>query len=138
MSSPVLPEVRVRLGARRALVARLATTTAFVVAALPPRAIRAVLAAVARGGRPARADEVLAWRTAANSVSRRCAGLGCLQRSIAVMLLARLHGVAPTWKTGFRPDPFVAHAWVEAEGKPVGEPPVVADFRIVLSVAPHA
>ncbi len=138
MSSPILPETRGRLGLRDSLVARVATATAFVVTALPPRGIRVFLAAVAKGGRPARTDEVLAWRTAANTVSRRCAGLGCLQRSIAVMLLARFHGVAPVWKTGFRPDPFVAHAWVEAEGEPVGEPDVVSQFRIVLSVDPHA
>ncbi|ACZ29133.1 hypothetical protein Xcel_0092 [Xylanimonas cellulosilytica DSM 15894] len=137
MSAPVLAERLTRLGLRQALPARLATTTAFVVAALPPWAIRAVLTVAVRGARPAAAPDVLGWRTAVNSVSRRCAGQGCLQRSIAVVLLARLHGVAPAWKTGFRPDPFVAHAWVEVDGEPVGEPAAVAHFRAVLSVNPR-
>mgnify|MGYP001229799740 CR=1 FL=1 len=138
MSAPVLPEVRERVGVRRGAVARLATTTAFLLAALPPAALRRVLTAVVAGAAPAAADDVLRWRTEVNSVSRRCAGQGCLQRSVAVVLLARLHGRAPTWRTGFRPDPFVAHAWVEADGVPVGEPPAVAHFRTVLAVAPRA
>lgn len=135
MSAPVLAEIRERIGFRRSLVARFATASAFLLAALPPAAIRRVLVVVTAGARPAQADEVLRWRTDVNSVSRRCAGQGCLQRSIAVVLLARLHRRAPTWKTGFRPDPFVAHAWVEVDGVAIGEPPAVAHFRPVLSVS---
>ncbi|MBO0901796.1 lasso peptide biosynthesis B2 protein [Cellulomonas sp. zg-ZUI22] len=138
MSAPVLAELRERIGWRRSLVARLATGPAFVLAALPPAVIRRALVAVTAGARPANAADTARWRTDVNSVSRRCAGQGCLQRSIAVVLLARLHGSAPTWRTGFRPDPFVAHAWVEADGAPVGEPPAVAHFHTVLTVSPTA
>ena len=71
-------------------------------------------------------------RTAVNSVSARCAGNGCLQRSVAVMPLARLHRVSLTWKCGFRTKPFIAHAWVEADGRPVEENVELSEFLISL------
>jgi len=138
MSYPVLPESRIALGRRRALLARFAVAAARVLTLFPPTVIRRVLVTVVRGAGPAAPADVLHWRTAVNTVSRRCAGQGCLQRSVAVMLLARCFGVAPVWKTGFRPCPFVAHAWVEAGGAPVGEPEAVADFRAVMAVDPEA
>lgn len=132
-----MPEPRVALDRAMAVRARMAVGAARVLSALPPRLIRGVLTTVVRGaGRPAPPD-VLSWRTAVNSVSVRCAGQGCLQRSIAVMLLARSFGVSPTWKTGFRPSPFVAHAWVEVDGEPIGEPAAVLEYRPVLAVAPR-
>ncbi|MFJ8716444.1 lasso peptide biosynthesis B2 protein [Streptomyces violaceus] len=34
------------------------------------------------------------------------------------------HGAAPpTWCSGVRTSPFAAHAWVEADDRPVGDPP---------------
>ncbi len=137
MTSPIISEEKVRLPAGLSVRARTAVLVARPLSALPPGAICRVLTGVVRGARPATAADVLAWRTAVNSVSRRCAGHGCLQRSIAVVLLARSFGVAPVWRTGFRPDPFTAHAWVEAEGGPVGEPDAVAHFRPVLEVVPR-
>jgi hypothetical protein len=132
-----MPEARVALDRGTAIRARIAVGVARVLAALPPRFIRGALTMTVRGaGRPSPAD-VLSWRTAVNSVSVRCASEGCLQRSIAVMLLARSFGVSPTWKTGFRPNPFLAHAWVEVDGNPIGEPAAVLEFRPVLAVAPR-
>lgn len=138
MSAPIMPEARVRADRRYTAVARVAVVLALVLTVLPPKIIRLVLRQVVRGGRPAPAAEVLSMRDAVNSVSRRCAGQGCLQRSIAVLLLARVFGFGVTWKTGFRPSPFVAHAWVEAGGAPIGEPAVVAKFFTVLSVVPQS
>jgi hypothetical protein len=50
-----------------------------------------------------------------------CGGRYCLQRSLATTLLCRMRGVWPTWCIGVHTAPFTAHAWVEAEGQPVGE-----------------
>lgn len=137
MSAPILPETQVQLEASLAVRARIAADLARLLVILPPNAISSVLGHVTRGTRPASSADVLAWRNAINSVSRRCAGDGCLQRSVAVMLLARSFGVSPTWRTGFRPSPFVGHAWVEVDGNPIGEPAAVKDFRTVLCVSAH-
>lgn len=89
---------------------------------LPPRRLFKVLRLLRRGARPATAEQARTARAAVVAVSRRCAGEGCLRRSVATTLLCRLRGVWPTWCTGVRTDPFRAHAWVEAEGGPAGEP----------------
>ncbi|GHF48167.1 hypothetical protein GCM10010218_32050 [Streptomyces mashuensis] len=103
-------------------------------AALRPRRIRRVLTAVRRGARPATAGEALAARRAVVAVSRRCAGEGCLQRSIATALLCRLRGTWPDWCTGIRTEPFRAHAWVQADGRPVGEPHPDGYYRPLMIV----
>lgn len=136
MSGPILPEPGVRPRPWLAVRAHAAVAAARLLAAMPPAVIAQALTMLVRGAGRAEPDRVLTWRGAVNSVSRRCAGQGCLQRSIAIMLLARSYGVAPAWKTGFMPDPFTAHAWVEVDGSPVGEPAAVASFRTVLAVVP--
>lgn len=108
--------------ARRAA-ARAAVLLARLLALLPPGRIRAVLGVLRRGARPARRDQALAARDAVRAVSLACLGpRGCLPRSLATVLLCRMGGGWPTWCAGVRTlPPFGAHAWVEAEGGPVGE-----------------
>lgn len=81
-------------------------------------------------------DQALQWRNAVNSVSPRCAGNGCLQRSIAVVLMAATAGRSVQWKAGFRTEPFLAHAWVEVNGEPVGEPEEVKNYRTTIASRP--
>ncbi|MCC3775747.1 lasso peptide biosynthesis B2 protein, partial [Streptomyces sp. UNOB3_S3] len=71
------------------------------------------------------------------AVSVLCSGRYCLRRSLATVLLCRLGGTWPTWCTGVRTAPFAAHAWVEAEGRPVGEPGDTAGYRPMLTVPPR-
>ena len=40
----------------------------------------------------------------------------CLERSVCLVRLLRSRGVAATVVIGYRPLPFVAHAWVEVDG----------------------
>jgi hypothetical protein len=47
-----------------------------------------------------------------------------------------MRGVWPTWTTGVRTPPFTAHAWVEAEGRRVGEPAETDNYRTMLAVPP--
>ncbi|MFG3114262.1 lasso peptide biosynthesis B2 protein [Streptomyces sp. NPDC048197] len=101
-----------------------------------PARLRRILEFARRGARPATADQALAAREAVVSVSLRCAGQGCLQRSLATALLCRLRGAWPTWCTGVRTHPFAAHAWVEAEGHPVGEPHPKGHFKPLIAVPP--
>lgn len=112
----------------------LAVSVARLIALLPAWPMTQILVALSRDSRPSHVHEVSNLRSAICRSSVRCAGQGCLQRSIAVFVACRLDGHTPVWASGFRVAPFAAHAWVEAEGVPVGEPDEVAEFVVVLSV----
>ncbi|MFD7256575.1 lasso peptide biosynthesis B2 protein [Streptomyces sp. NPDC059874] len=134
MSMPVVSERSVTISWHRHVTARCAVGAAHLLAKVPPRRLRRVLEVVSRGSRPATASQALDARSSVVSVSAWCAGQGCLERSIATVLLCRLHGAWPDWCTGVRTQPFRAHAWVEAEGRPVGEPDDTGLFRAMMSV----
>ncbi|MFE0025646.1 lasso peptide biosynthesis B2 protein [Amycolatopsis sp. NPDC059021] len=134
MTIPVAVEPPVSLRWHRNLAARCAAGTARLLIKLPPRRLRQVLAIASRGARPATPGEALDARQAVVSVSLRCAGQGCLQRSVATALLCRSRGRWPDWCTGFRTRPFRAHAWIEADGAAVGEPEDMTLFHTVISV----
>jgi hypothetical protein len=70
------------------------------------------------------------------AVSLRCAGNGCLQRSIAAALYCRAHGSWPTWCTGVRTHPFTAHAWIQVGDQPIGELYPAGHYRILLTIPP--
>ncbi|TDU74838.1 lasso peptide biosynthesis B2 protein [Streptomyces sp. KS 21] len=122
----------------RRTAARLVLLPAIVLSLLPPRRIRAVLGVLRRGARPATAAEAKGARDAMCVVSLRCAGpRGCLPRSLGTALLCRLTGSWPTWCTGVRVvPPFTAHAWIEAEGRPVDEGVPDDYFTRLMAVAP--
>ncbi|MGB6163374.1 MAG: lasso peptide biosynthesis B2 protein [Pseudonocardiaceae bacterium] len=122
---------------RRRLAAHIAVTTARLLAHLSPLRIRTVLQTVRRGAIPASYDQALRARQDVTAVSTLCAGRYCLQRSLATALLCRISGTWPTWCTGVRTPPFAAHAWVEADGRRVGEPADTATYQRMLTVAPR-
>jgi len=103
-----------------------------------PRRIRAVLGILRTGAAPASYEQAKEARDSVVAASILCAGEGCLQRSLATVLLCRFRGVWPTWCTGIRTAPFCAHAWVEADGEPVGEPQPADYFRPMIVVPPKA
>ncbi|MEU2871799.1 lasso peptide biosynthesis B2 protein [Streptomyces olivoreticuli] len=114
---------------------RAAVAGARLLAALPPGRIRQVLGRFRPGAAPATAEQVLAVREAVVAASERCAvEAGCLQRSLAVVLLCRMGGLGVVWCTGVRSRPFRAHAWVEAGGSPVGEPYPAGYFAPIVTV----
>lgn len=135
MSVPYTLEEQVPLPRPRRAAARVAVAVARVISMLPPSRIQRVLHVLRRGAAPATAQEALSARTAVVAVSVRCAGEGCLQRSLAAVLLCRMKGKWPTWCTGVRVHPFGAHAWVEAEGQPVGETWPVGYYQSIMTVA---
>jgi hypothetical protein len=113
----------------------LAIGAARVLEMLAPRRILRILTAARRGAVPATAEQALAARAAVTALSLRCAGEGCLQRSIATALLCRMRGVWPDWCTGVRTNPFRAHAWVEVDGVAIGEPHLIDGYyRRILVV----
>ncbi|OEJ62259.1 polyketide beta-ketoacyl synthase [Streptomyces agglomeratus] len=122
----------------RRLAARLVLLPAVALSFLPPRRIRVVLGVVRGGARPATAAEAKRARDAMCAVSLRCAGpKGCLPRSLGAALLCRVSGTWPTWCTGVRVvAPFTAHAWIEADGRPVDEGVPDDYFTRLMTVAP--
>lgn len=137
MSSPVATELRWDVPRGLRPVAAVAAWVARAVVVLPPVGIHRVLTLVTGRATEPSAAEVLEWRNAVNSVSKRCAGNGCLQRSVAIVLLGALHGRAPVWCTGFRLEPFTAHAWVEVDDVPIDEPEIISSYTKVLTMTPR-
>lgn len=136
MSAPVALSARDRLPPHRRILPLLAVAVARMLARTRPARVRAVLEFLRRGARPATAEQAAAARRDIVSVSLRCAGQACLQRSIATALLCRSRGVWPTWCTGVRTSPFQAHAWVEVAGEPVGEPHPAGHYQRLLAIPP--
>lgn len=134
MSTPVVIGIREKLPLRQRVLPLCAVGLARVLVMVKPVRLRRVLAFAGRGARPATVEQALLARNQVNSVSLRCAGQGCLQRSVATALLCRLRGTWPTWCTGVRTNPFAAHAWVEVDGEPVGEPYPAGYYRPLVRV----
>ncbi len=131
LERPDRPIATVRMAARGAV------WLAHLLAVMPPRRIRAVLALLRRGARPAGYDEAKRARDAVLYVSLACLNTeGCLPRSLATALLCRMRGTWPTWCVGPRLYPPIAlHAWVEAEGRPVDEPFPDGYFARLITVS---
>lgn len=55
----------------------------------------------------------------------------CLQRSVCTVRLLRARGVPARLVIGYRPDPFLSHAWVEVDDRVVNDSPI---YRQRLSV----
>ncbi|MFC9249927.1 lasso peptide biosynthesis B2 protein [Amycolatopsis thailandensis] len=115
----------------------LAVAVAWPLTTVAPRQLRRVLEFVRRGAPAATSVQAAAAHQAVVAVSMRCAGQGCLLRSIAVALLCRAHGCWPTWCTGVRTQPFTAHAWIEAEGKIIGEAYPPGHYTCMFTVGPY-
>jgi hypothetical protein len=136
MSQPQIVERGRRLPIRQRPAALAAVGAARVLAHLPPRRIRAVLTLLRRRAAPATYQQAKDAQDAILAVSILYGGRYCLQRSLATTLLCRIRGVWPTWYTGVRTAPFVAHAWVEADGQLVGELHGPGYYRPLIAIPP--
>ncbi|MGW6724745.1 lasso peptide biosynthesis B2 protein [Nocardia sp. NPDC055029] len=134
--SQILDTGQTRPPLGRRIAARTAVVAARLLARLPPRRLRTVLHVARRGSVPADYATALRARQDVTAVSVACSGRYCLQRSLATTLLCRLGGTWPIWCTGVRTPPFAAHAWVEAQGRRVGEPEDTATYHTLLTVPP--
>ncbi|MFI5779507.1 lasso peptide biosynthesis B2 protein [Nocardia sp. NPDC051570] len=138
MSTPETLLVARRPSLATRFAARLAVTVALVMARwLSPRRIRRTLAALSYGAAPATYRQAFDARSAIVATSLVCAGKGCLPRSIAATLLCRMRGQWPTWAVGARTAPFLAHAWIEAEGRIVDEGEHISTYRRLITVEPR-
>jgi Transglutaminase-like superfamily len=137
MTQPQIVEHGGTLPVRQRPAALIAAGAARVLAHLPPRRIRAVLTRLRRRAAPATYQQAKDAYDAILAVSVLYGGRYCLQRSLATALLCRIRGVWPTWCTGVRTAPFVAHAWVEAGGQLVGESHDPGYYRPLIVIPPE-
>jgi hypothetical protein len=56
-----------------------------------------------------------------------CKPVLCLQRSVVAVRLMRRHGIHARLVIGYRPVPFMAHAWVEVDDRVVNDSPDFAN-----------
>ena len=59
----------------------------------------------------------------------------CLQRAVCTVRLLRRHGIFARLVIGYRPSPFLSHAWVEVEGRVVYGSPAYQKRLMPLHVA---
>ncbi|WP_158894276.1 lasso peptide biosynthesis B2 protein [Amycolatopsis anabasis] len=129
MSTPIVLETPVALSVAervRALVAVGAARLVLTATRARPARIGAILRVLYAGTHPDLESRECALRARASvvTVSLRAAsgGHGCLLRSVATVIAARLAGCVVVWRVGAASPPPTLHAWVEASGEPVGEP----------------
>ncbi|MBC2149769.1 lasso peptide biosynthesis B2 protein [Listeria booriae] len=104
---------------------------------MSPRRIENILLRLMKSYPIASEIEVKNARNAVCLVSSRCRSQeGCLRRSLAVVLMIWLQRRSVSWCTGYAQEPFRAHAWVEINGHPVGEPEEVHIYSKAICV-PH-
>ena len=56
----------------------------------------------------------------------------CLQRSVVATRLLKKSGIKSCLVIGYRPAPFLSHAWVEVDGRVVNDSPVYKERLHVL------
>lgn len=56
----------------------------------------------------------------------------CLQRSVVATRLLKKSGIKSSLVIGYRPAPFLSHAWVEVDGRVVNDSPVYKERLHVL------
>lgn len=134
MSSPVRMEQRTKLSVKNKIIALFCANVSFFLIKLPPKKLSKIIEKLSKNTRKALPKEVESWRTSINSINVRCAGNGCLQRSVAVMLRGIIARRTPDWVSGFQVSPFIAHAWVEVDGIPIGEEMDLSNFQKILFV----
>jgi ATP-binding cassette subfamily B protein len=60
--------------------------------------------------------------------------IACLEKSLAVFLLATSQGKSIDMVIGVKLAPFASHAWVEVEGVPVHEEEEIGTYRRMLMI----
>lgn len=109
---------------REQLVGAISLVTAYALMRLPFPVVTKTVTFVGRRARPASLPDGQAAVAAVRHAARWFPGrAACLETSLGAVIVARLHGRRLDWCIGARTLPYAAHAWVEADRRPVGEAP---------------
>ncbi|WP_051433264.1 lasso peptide biosynthesis B2 protein [Promicromonospora kroppenstedtii] len=60
--------------------------------------------------------------------------VACLEESAAAVLVLALRRRSVTWCHGVAPDPVQFHAWIQAHGSPVAEPPTTSRYTVLRAI----
>jgi ATP-binding cassette subfamily B protein len=135
MTIPVFAQTVTAATFRDRVYARLAVLLARRLERAKPSDVERTLQRWANRFPPAEERMVAVYRNAVCAASRRCRGQeGCLLRSLSVVVMGRMRRESVSWCTGIDDKPFRAHAWVEVNGKPVGEPAEVETYAKTMEV----
>jgi len=135
MNIPLFPERIEQVPRRIKLLTRMALFLSAPLNRVSPQTIEQVLTHLTKRLPAATEEQVLDIRAATCAVSRRCRSQdGCIRRSLAVATATCLIRRSVSWCTGYAQDPFRAHAWVELNGKPVGEPKEIYMYTKTIDV----
>ncbi|WCF07246.1 lasso peptide biosynthesis B2 protein [Paenibacillus thiaminolyticus] len=136
MDIPLFSEQTKKVSSGARWLARLAILLSAPLNWLPPSKIEKILSRLTRRYPSASKEQVQVIRDAVCTVSKRCRSQeGCLRRSLAVVVATWLKRRSVSWCTGYAPEPFRAHAWVELNGIPVGEPDDISLYYKVICVS---
>ncbi|MFJ8516215.1 lasso peptide biosynthesis B2 protein [Lysinibacillus xylanilyticus] len=136
MDIPLFPEQPEQVSNRAKWLARLALLLSAPLNWLSPNMIEKILSRLMRRNPSASKEQVQVIRDAVCTVSKRCRSQeGCLRRSLAVVIATWLKRRSVSWCTGYALEPFRAHAWVELNSIPVGEPDEISLYSKVISVS---
>ncbi|MED3801033.1 lasso peptide biosynthesis B2 protein [Lysinibacillus xylanilyticus] len=136
MDIPLFPEQPEQVSHRAKWLARLALLLSAPLNWLSPNMIEKILSRLMRRYPSASKEQVQVIRDAVCTVSKRCRSQeGCLRRSLAVVIAMWLKRRSVSWCTGYAQEPFRAHAWVELNSIPVGEPDEISLYSKVISVS---
>jgi hypothetical protein len=87
----------------------------------------------------ATSDDALAAVRAARRAAAWWPGrAACLEISLTATWLAALRARAVGWCHGVQVHPYTFHAWVEADGVPVGEPATTSTFLRTMTIPAQA
>lgn len=119
-----------------AIKARTAVFLGLLLSQLSPHYIEILLKWISKEKRPVDYRQAVHAFHHARAVSIGCwSDRACLRRSLAVFLLVRMDGGYVSWCVGIRTQPpFMAHAWVEAEGIGVEERLEPKYFKVLVKV----
>ena len=124
MSSLMAAPSAGKITTRQQLIGTVSLLSAYLLLQLPFRIVVRTVALLDRGAvRASAADGQLAVAVVRNAARWFPGRAACLETSLGAVLAARLHGRRLDWCIGARQLPYAAHAWVEAEGQPIDEPP---------------
>lgn len=137
--SYILPTASTTVTASQRLVIRVVVHIAQFVSEWQPTRVQRLLRIISRGAKPGSYEDVSRARDDVLSVSTISRGpSACLVRSISVVLLCRLRGSWADWCVGVLAEPpFMAHAWVEADGRIVDEELRPDEVRVLVRVTAY-
>lgn len=138
MNIPLFSEEFKKATWRMKFLARLALVLSTPLNWISPQRVEHIFYRMMKKLTTASQEQAIDIRNAVCAVSKRCRSQdGCIRRSLTVTMASWLCHRGVSWCTGFAQEPFRAHAWVEVNGNPIGEPEDIKLYTKTIDVIGH-